>query len=159
MAGAQIVRKFGSCDILDYGCGKETLRRAMGDHFPPIKNMCLHSYDPCRPGYDSDPDPADIVVCTDVMEHVEQQCVESVLRHVCDLTQRVAIIDVALAPAVKTLPDGRNAHISLHNKDWWLSYFKKYFVLIEQHGTDASLLVVGQPIKRWQERMRLKAAA
>lgn len=159
MAGAQIVRKYGKCDILDYGCGKETLRLAMEESFPTIPGMRVLGYDPGRDGYDADPHPAQVVVCTDVMEHVEPECVDAVLRHICELTQSVAIIDVALTLAVKKLPDGRNAHICLKPRDWWLSFIKKYFVLIEQASDERSLLVVGQPIGKWRERMELRKAA
>ena len=159
MAGAQIVRKFGKCDILDYGCGKETLKAAMEECFPAIPGMRVIGYDPGRDGYDAEPKMAQVVVCTDVMEHVEPECVDAVLRHLCELTEHVAIIDVALTPAVKTLPDGRNAHICLKSRDWWLSFIKKYFVLIEQAANDKALLVVGQPISKWRERIAMKKAA
>ena len=159
MAGAQIVRKFGKCDVLDYGCGKETLRLAMEESFPSLPGMRVIGYDPGRKGYDAEPKMAQVVVCTDVMEHIEPECVDAVLKHICELTERVAIIDVALTPAVKTLPDGRNAHICLKHKDWWLSYIKKYFVLIEQASDARSLLVVGQPITKWREREAMRKAA
>lgn len=152
MAGAQIVRKFGKCDILDYGCGKETLRLAMEASFPSIDGMRMIGYDPGRPGLDAEPKKAQVVVCTDVMEHIEPECVDAVLRHICSLSEHVAIINVSLIPAVKTLPDGRNAHISLHPREWWLSFFKKYFVILEQAESPAELLVVCQPITKWLER-------
>ncbi len=155
MAGAQIVRKFGSCDILDYGCGKETLKYAMEEAFPILPKMRVLGYDPGIKGKDQ-AKPADIVVCTDVMEHVERECIDAVLSHIANLTRHVAIINVSLIPAVKTLPDGRNAHISLYPKDWWLSYLKKYFVLIEQADDDKELIVVGQPIGTWAKRMAEK---
>lgn len=159
LAGAQILRKFGSCNILDYGCGKETLRIAMELAFPKIAGMNVIGYDPGIPGKDAEPSQADIVVCTDVMEHIEPECVETVLQHICGLSKHVAIINVSIVPAVKTLPDGRNAHISLHSKDWWLSMMKKFFVIIEQADSPIELLIVGQPIQRWKERLAEKAAA
>lgn len=154
MAGAQIVRKFGKCDILDYGCGKETLRLAIESAFPAIEGMRILGYDPGRPGFDAEPEKAQIVVCTDVMEHIEPECVDTVLKHICSLTEHVAIINVSLIPAVKTLADGRNAHVCLKPKEWWLSFLKKYFVLIEQADSPIELLVVGQPISKWIERSK-----
>ena len=159
MAGAQIVKKFGKCDILDYGCGKETLRIAMEEAFPTIPNMRVIGYDPGMPATHKNLKKSEIVVCTDVMEHVEPECIDNVLSHICSLTEHVAIINVSLIPAVKVLPDGRNSHISLHSKDWWNSYFKKYFVIIEQADSPAEFLVVGQPIRRWIQRMEEKKAA
>lgn len=158
VGAAQLVKKYGRCDVLDYGCGKETLRLAMEESFPALNGVRILGYDPGRKGFDREPKPADMVVCTDVMEHVEQQCVDATLRHICELTKHVAIIDVALTPAQKTLPDGRNAHICLKSKDWWLSFLKKYFVLIEVAANAHTLLAVGQPIEKWRERMLKKAA-
>jgi hypothetical protein len=159
LGAAQIAKKYGSCDVLDYGCGKETLRLSIEESFPSVGGVRVIGYDPGRKGYDAEPKPADMVVCTDVMEHIEPECVDAVLRHICELTKHVAIIDVALTPAQKILPDGRNAHICLKSKDWWLSFIKKYFVLIEQAANGHALLVVGQPIQKWRERLELKKAA
>jgi uncharacterized Rossmann fold enzyme len=155
MAAAQICRKSGVCEILDYGCGKETLRRGLDESFPAVSGVSIRGYDPCIPGLDQDPVPADLVVCTDVMEHVEPPCVEAVIKHLHDLTKQVLIVDVHLQPAVKTLPDGRNAHICLRDKDWWKSWFSKYFVVIEQAVTHQDYLMVLQPIWKYRERKGL----
>jgi uncharacterized Rossmann fold enzyme len=155
MASSQICRKSGQCVVLDYGCGKETLRSAIELSFPEVSGITYRGYDPSIPGKDGTPEPAELVVCTDVMEHVEPECVEAVIRHLHDLTKQVCIVDVYLQPAIKTLPDGRNAHICLRDKDWWKSYFSKYFVVIEQQATAQELLMVLQPIERYRERKGL----
>lgn len=131
MAAAQIARKFGRCRVLDYGAGKGVLSAAIERAFPAVDGVTYHQYDPCVPGIDAPPGPAELVFCGDVLEHVEPECVSTVVRHIRDLTQSVAILVVSLRAAGKTLPDGRNAHISLHNADWWRSIIKKYFVCIE----------------------------
>ena len=159
LGAAQILKSNGRCRVLDYGCGKETLRKAIEESFPHVPGISISGYDPGRRGLDAEPEKAEMVVCTDVMEHIEPDCVDAVVRHIHDLTECVAIIDVALQPAQKVLPDGRNAHICLRPVDWWLSYLRKYFVLIEQASNEHSLLVVGQPIWKWRERMEAKKAA
>ena len=131
MAAAQVSRKVGSCRVLDYGAGKGHLTKAILQAFPEVPGITYHEYDPCVPGIDTPPAKADVVFCGDVMEHVEPECVATVLRHIRDLTEHVAIFVISLRPAGKTLADGRNAHISLHGADWWRSYLKKYFILAE----------------------------
>lgn len=131
MAGAQIHRRFGSCRVLDYGCGPGTLLRAVDRAFPSIPGLTYHEYDPCIPGKDSEPEPADVVYCGDVMEHVETECIEPVIQHIHSLTKHIAIFIISLRPAGKTLPDGRNAHINVRAQDWWLSWLRKYFIVIE----------------------------
>ena len=99
-------------DILDYGCGNRTLEQTLGFQ---IKN-----YDPAISGLDTPPEPADIVVCTDVLEHIEPEYLESVLDDLKRVTKRAAYCVVDLIPAKKTLPDGRNAHLILESGNWWL---------------------------------------
>lgn len=140
MAAAQLCKKHGGCAVLDYGCGKGGLMGAINRAFPDIPGVYYREYDPFVEGKDSQPEPADLVFCGDVMEHVEPQCVDSVLAHIAGLARRVAIFVIALTPAVKTLPDGRNAHICLKNPDWWLSYLRKHFVVVERQTTDVLLV-------------------
>lgn len=131
MAAAQVLRKVGTCRVLDYGAGKGLLKAAILKAFPEVPGITYLEYDPCVPGIDGPPAKAEVVFCGDVMEHVEPECVDTVLRHIRDLAQHVAIFVISLRAAGKTLPDGRNAHISLHGADWWRSYLKKYFILVE----------------------------
>ena len=136
LAAAQLAKKHGACEVLDYGCGKGFLVESIKRVFPEIPSITYREYDPAIPGLDKEPSPADLVFCGDVMEHVEPECIDNVFRHISELTKRVAIFIIALEPAVKTLPDGRNAHISLNKPDWWLSYIRKYFAVIESQKTD-----------------------
>lgn len=137
MSAAQLHRKYGSCSVLDYGCGRGGLIKAIQNAFPRIPGLTYAGYDPFVEGADSEPQPADLVFCGDVMEHIEPQCVDAVFGHISGLTKKMAIFVIALTPAVKTLPDGRNAHICLQKPDWWLSYLRKHFVVIERQTTDA----------------------
>lgn len=98
-------------NVLDYGCGKCTLEKALG---VPITN-----YDPCLPGLDSVPGPHDIVICTDVLEHIEPECLRDVLLDLRRLTRKVAFLLIDTQPAKKHLADGRNAHLILEAMPWW----------------------------------------
>jgi hypothetical protein len=108
-------QQIGSRDILDYGCGKAHLQKG----FPfPIQN-----FDPCIDEYNRPPKPADIVVCTDVMEHIEPACIDAVIADLARLTKKILLVDVACRPAKKFLPDGRNAHLTIETPNWWLMRF------------------------------------
>lgn len=108
--------------VLDYGCGKATLNQHMPFH--------IDSYDPAIPKYAMDPEPADIVVCYDVMEHVEPDMVDSVLAHIATLTKQVALFQIDCREAKKQLPDGRNAHVSLHPPAWWKDRLDQHFEVL-----------------------------
>ena len=116
-----ICRVAGSRDVLDYGCGQRTLEKALGF---PIRN-----YDPCIPGLDAAPEPADVVVCTDVLEHIEPECLDEVLDDLKRVVRRVGFLVIANRPAKKTLPDGRNAHLIQEDSAWWMPRLKSRFAV------------------------------
>jgi hypothetical protein len=107
----------GMDDLLDYGCGKGTLKTALETLNPPY---VVHEYDPCMPGYDKAPSAAEMVVCTDVLEHIEPGCLDAVLDDIQRLATKRVFLVVATRPAVKFLADGRNAHLIVENMEWWL---------------------------------------
>lgn len=107
-----IAKQIQTRDVLDYGCGKAMLQKGIPW---PIQN-----YDPCIPEYAIVPEPAEFVVCTDVLEHIEPVLIYNVLDDLQRLTKKVLLVDVCTRPAKKVLPDGRNAHIMLENASWWL---------------------------------------
>jgi len=99
--------------VLDYGCGKQTLSET-------LPHLMIKGYDPCMDGLDAPPNKADLVVCGDVMEHVEEGCVDDVLDHIHDLAGKVVFFVISTQPARKLLSDGRNAHITIKQGNWWL---------------------------------------
>lgn len=111
----QLAASFGTKDILDYGCGKQTLSRALP--------FAITNYDPFIAGFDADPRVHDVVVCSDVLEHIEPDCLDDVLAHLTSKVGKVLFVDVACRPAKKTLPDGRNAHLIQTPPSWWMLKF------------------------------------
>ncbi len=107
----RLMAKYATRDVLDYGCGKRTLEKALG--------FAISNYDPCIAGLDAPPAPHDIVVSTDVLEHIEPECLDEVLADIRRCTRRAAYLVIATRPAVKILPDGRNAHLILQPHEWW----------------------------------------
>ena len=115
----RLAAQLKSQDILDYGCGKSTLA-----HNLPFK---INQYDPCVAKYMALPEPADIVVCTDVLEHIEPELIDNVLEHIASLTKKAAYLVANTKPAIKTLADGRNAHILLRSPKWWVDKMFEFF--------------------------------
>ncbi len=105
--------------VLDYGCGQGTLNIALHQKFGAL-SFVLYHYDPAIPGVDERPEPADLVVCGDVLEHVEPECLYAVMSDLRDLAKRAVFLVVATRPAKKVLADGRNAHLIVEPAAWWL---------------------------------------
>lgn len=105
--------------VLDYGCGKSTLAQALP--FP------IWEYDPAIPGKTDNPKPADLLVCTDVLEHIEPEYLDAVMKDLQRCTIKCAYLVVSNVPAMKTLPDGRNTHLIVQNVDWWRVKISEYF--------------------------------
>lgn len=112
----QFINQLGVTDLLDYGAGKCRLFESI----KPKHAMKLQAYDPAIPKLSGSPYPAQMVCCIDVLEHIEPDCLDSVLNHLAGLTKEYAFLSVHTGPAVKVLSDGRNAHLTQEDADWWL---------------------------------------
>lgn len=121
-----------SSDILDYGAGKQYLEKA-------IKGV--KSYDPCIPGLDSPPEPADLVYCGDVLEHIEPELLDNVLDHLYSLVKRYGVFAIHTGPAGKTLADGRNAHLIQEPMEWWAEKLGKFKILNSFGGYEIVFVV------------------
>ncbi len=114
--------------ILDYGCGQGSLNHALST---TRKLYSFSEYDPAVLGKDGLPAPADLVVCTDVLEHVEPDKLGAVLLHLRGLTNVALFVVIAVRPSNKTLSDGRNAHLILEPADWWLRQLQSAGFVLE----------------------------
>lgn len=106
--------------ILDYGCGQGTLGKELARRGWDVAN-----YDPAVSRFSKDPDPADFVICNDVLEHVEDDKIPTVLSHLYMLARHRVFAVVSTVETAKTLSDGRQAHISLHPFEWWEQRFRE----------------------------------
>jgi hypothetical protein len=112
-----LVRQFDARSVLDYGCGRGSLARKLAAS--GISGLRVSEYDPAIPGKDHPPLFADLVTCTDVLEHIEPDRLDAVLTHLRQLARKAVFLVIALDPANKTLKDGRNAHLILESPEWW----------------------------------------
>lgn len=109
-----LAQRYDAGSLLDYGCGQGALARALR-----TAGLACREYDPAIPGKDAPPVFADMVVCTDVLEHIEPDRLDLVLTHLRALARKVVFVVIALRPANKLLPNGQNAHLIIENKVWW----------------------------------------
>lgn len=115
---AQLAAEYRCASILDYGCGQGSLVTALRAMGVPQR---LSEYDPAIDGKKKIPDEPfhDLVVCTDVLEHVEKKLLTNVLQHIRSLARVAIWAVISTKESNKRLPDGRNAHILIRPADWW----------------------------------------
>jgi hypothetical protein len=114
----------GPPSVLDYGCGRGTFKRAMEALEPEIR---VDEYDPGIPEKSAQPKSHDIVVCTDVMEHIEPEFVDQTIRFLGETTKKVCFMVIACELSKSLLPDGRNTHLTVQPADWWYDKVKRHF--------------------------------
>lgn len=133
-----LAKAYGCKSVLDYGCGQGSLLVSLTGAAPWLD---VQGYDPAVAAFPGPAMPADLVTCTDVLEHVEPESVDAVIAELRRLTQKVLFVVVGTAATSKTLSDGRQAHISLHDKVWWGQHLARHFVQVEEQAIS--------PHKQW----------
>lgn len=125
---ADIIRVVGATEMLDYGAGKGRLGKTLREQFQITPK--IHHYDPAVPEWSAPPEPCSFVACIDVLEHIEPHLIDNVLDDLKRVTLGMGVFTVHTGQAVKTLPDGRNAHLIQKPPAWWLPKILERFELV-----------------------------
>lgn len=139
----EIVNKLEVTHLLDYGCGKSM---NLIKYLKPKHKLTYQAYDAGVPDLSGMPVPAQMVACIDVLEHIEPDLLDNVLDHIASLTEAVVFLTVHTGPAIKHLPDGRNAHLIQQPMEWWLPKILQRFELQTVQLRHANAFyVIGHP--------------
>ena len=111
-----LINKLRIHEVLDYGAGSGNLAK----NLKPNHQVEVKHYEPARPEWAHEPDSAELVCCIDVLEHIEPELLDNVLDDLKSKTEMYGFFSVHTGPAVKILPDGRNAHLIQKPPSWWL---------------------------------------
>jgi len=115
--------------ILDYGCGKAKFHSILfNNRKVPGSPMGINitPYDPAVTQFSNKPTgPYDLVLCIDVMEHVQEDKVDEVLKDIFSYSNKV-FLTITCYPAMQVLPNGKNAHYTIKEPDWWKEKLKPY---------------------------------
>lgn len=127
----QLAEKTDSNTILDYGAGKEVLSDKLRD-----AGYNVAAYDPAIKHINQKPEGQfDIVVCTDVLEHIEEKYIDNVLNEMQSYMKKAGFFTICLKIAKRHwLKDGRNAHILLKSRDWWMEKLSERWNATELEG-------------------------
>jgi len=119
---ARLANMFECKTALDYGCGKAWFWKL--EHWRGILNNAIKKvtlYDPGVEEYKDLPTDTrfDLVICTDVLEHVHPDETIPTIQKLFLYTRRVLFLNISTVPATKTLSDGTNVHVNLRKKEEW----------------------------------------
>lgn len=139
----QVADVTGAKSISDYGAGKCNLKKKLDEL--GRGHLAYYPYDPAFPEY-GEPRDADLVCCIDVLEHIEPDYLDAVLADLARITRRVGLFTVHTGPAVKHLPDGRNAHLTQQPASWWLPRLCAHFEIVEMQRLPGGFWVAVEPL-------------
>ena len=113
--------------ILDFGAGKGSLGRYIRERLD--RTLEWTDYDPGIPGIDELPyGTFDMVISSDVLEHVEPEKVEAVIQLLADKTKTVLVTDISCIYTGFTFGagpfEGQDLHLSVHEPRWWREKFE-----------------------------------
>jgi len=112
-------------------------------------------YDPAYKKYATLPDKKyDIVVCTDVLEHIAEQDIDYVLTEILSRSKKIVFLNISCQPALKHFKEGKfkgkNVHISVFDPSWWghkigniwnkFNHLKVYTLCETKEGTHATCI-------------------
>lgn len=137
----KLINQLGITELLDYGAGKGRLAGAI----KPDHEVKVRLYDPGIAELDKAPDSAQFVTCIDVLEHIEPDYLDAVLDDLQRVTEFFGFFTIHTGPAVKTLSDGRNAHLTQEPSAWWLPKIQQRFDLLNFQIQPNGFYVVVRP--------------
>ena len=121
----KVVDKYSVDSVLDYGCGQSHLI----DELENIPNR--YRYDPAIIGIDVlSTDVVDLVICTDVMEHIPKEEVDKTLHQIREVGRR-GYFQIALFQHGGRFDDGEPLHCTVESRDWWREQLKTHFPVVE----------------------------
>ena len=132
------ITKENNCKtLLDYGCGKAVpyMKKKCTELGirKPIQELCnldsFDLYDPAYPKYNKLYNKKyDIVICTDVMEHIAEQDIDYVLKDILSHSKKTVFLNISCQPALKHFKEGKfkgqNVHVSVFDGHWWSDKIK-----------------------------------
>ena len=128
--------------ILDYGAGYGSFKQTadkLGHNFD------IREYEPGFADKAGMPEPADYVVCVDVLEHIEPEHIDAVIAHLHRLMNKAGYFAICTVPAYSNLPDGRNKHLIVQPAEWWLDKLEPFFGYTIELKSKAHVKLYVQP--------------
>lgn len=126
----EFIKLTNPISVVDFGCGKGNLVTKLKEIY---QDKSISGYDPANPEFDIALQNVDMIVSTDVLEHIEPNLIDATLKEIADNCTHTYHL-ISCAPAKLILPDGRNAHLIQETPDWWRKRFLDLgFIIHKEH--------------------------
>lgn len=135
-------QKYGLTQVLDYGAGKGRLEKRLSNHFR------VTNYEPADPRWCEPPEKHDLVACIDVLEHIEPDLIDNVLDDLKRVTGVVGVFTISTHKAGKFLDDGRNAHLIIQPKEWWMPKLRERFNVVDSGPVKKGFYVICESLSQ-----------
>ena len=73
----------------------------------------------------------DMVTCLNLMEHIEIECIDNILKHIRDHSKYMVIIHISFEETKDLLLDGKPSHLHYKAGEWWKDTIEKYLMVTE----------------------------
>lgn len=128
----KLIRTYKVSTVLDWGCGRGDPYRGPHKIWREwgVKWFDVWLYDPSFPTHDKPPPSEkkfDLVICSDVLEHVPEADVDAFVTNLFAHARTVVWASVCCRPAKKTFPTtGENLHVTVKPLQWWIDTFDEH---------------------------------
>ncbi len=137
------IKEENPASVLDFGCARGNLISQLKSDFP---NISFFGYDPGVGEFEIFPNSKiECLISNDVIEHIEPEFLDITLKKINNTFIKSARLVIACYPARKLLPDGRNSHLIVENKDWWLEKIKSIFTECTIEDVTVTEKAIGKP--------------
>ncbi|MEP2618460.1 MAG: hypothetical protein ABJH25_10560 [Marinomonas sp.] len=139
---------------IDFGCGQSPLASKILEADDGIK--LFDRYDPSIENISSIPqENYDILINTDVLEHIPEDELKTVLKTMSSVSDK-AIIIIHLAKAKLILPNGENAHCTIKKPKEWRSLLFDFYHEVEfyQHESLVHAIFICGFSKKENEKIK-----
>lgn len=146
--------------VLDFGCGPGRsalllLKAGLNVHLVDITEEALDAEiflhrmkssirftESCLWDLPADLEPAQWILCMDVLEHIPEERLDSVLSQISSRMEKGGLLSIHLIEDQFGRTIGENLHLTIQSADWWKRKISQFFSLHAELLNDGTVLVL-----------------
>lgn len=139
---SELINANSVTSLIDYGCGLGLLR----DNLELNGELAVQNYDPALEQHATRPQPAEMLVCLDVLDVIEDDKIDAVLDDLKALTDKMAFLSINTETANQEGEGGDQR--SFKPVEWWLPKIMERFELHYFSRIDHGFVVVLKSVSK-----------